>query len=296
MTASRDLEQLIRAYLDEGPSALADQSFDAVRFRLERTRQRAVLGPWREPQMSTFVRVAIAAAAAVVVAIAGFSLITRPDPGPGASPSLGPSPTASALTLPAASLVSGTSYRINYEMTVGSHPMTFTVPGDGWFSIDPAGILGKDVLPSAGNVYDIAFSVWIVGNVYADACQWQGAEISPRVGPTIEDLATALAAQAGRSGSSPADVTVGGYDGKLVELSLPPDLDLAACDDGDLHTWIPADGNGYGGYVYGTGQRNSVYILDVAGDRIVLDTMYLPGTSASDLAELAQLLESIRFE
>ena len=47
---------------------------------------------------------------------------------------------------------------------------------------------------------------------------------------------------------------------------------------------------------YGNGQRNTVYIVDVDGTRQVIYTMYLPGTSAANLAELEQILASIRFE
>jgi hypothetical protein len=39
-----------------------------------------------------------------------------------------------------------------------------------------------------------------------------------------------------------------------------------------------------------------VYIIDVDGTRWVIDTNYLPGTSAASIAELEQLATSIRFE
>jgi hypothetical protein len=39
-----------------------------------------------------------------------------------------------------------------------------------------------------------------------------------------------------------------------------------------------------------------VYIVDIDGTRQVIDTMYLPGTSAANLAELDQIIASIRFE
>lgn len=40
-------------------------------------------------------------------------------------------------------------------------------------------------------------------------------------------------------------------------------------------------------WTYGNGQHETVYIVD---------TMFLPGTSAANLAELDQILASIRFE
>ena len=39
-----------------------------------------------------------------------------------------------------------------------------------------------------------------------------------------------------------------------------------------------------------------LWILDVDGERLVVDAMYMPTTYASDRAELWQVMESIRFE
>ena len=48
-----------------------------------------------------------------------------------------------------------------------------------------------------------------------------GTELDPPVGPTVDDLATALVEQPEQHASSLSDVTVGGYAGKKVELSHP---------------------------------------------------------------------------
>ena len=61
MTAPRETDRLIRAFLHEGGTELPDRAFDAVRRDIHRTRQRVVIGPWREPDMSNLARVAIAA-------------------------------------------------------------------------------------------------------------------------------------------------------------------------------------------------------------------------------------------
>src|SRR6185369_13279896 len=65
MTAPHD--DLIRAFIAEGREELPDRAFDAVRGEIHRTRQRVVIGPWREPQMSNLAKVALAAAAVVAV-------------------------------------------------------------------------------------------------------------------------------------------------------------------------------------------------------------------------------------
>jgi hypothetical protein len=96
-------------------------------------------------------------------------------------------------------------------------------------------------------------------------------------------------------------VTVGGFPGKKVELSIPQDIDVTKCDsDGDFAIfgrWLAA-GQSYGAAprTYGNGQHNTVYIIDVDGTRQVIDTMYLPGTSTADRAEIDQIVASIRFE
>ena len=56
------------------------------------------------------------------------------------------------------------------------------------------------------------------------------------------------------------------------------------------------EGTEHGGFYYGEGQRNVVYIVDVEGMRVVIDTMYLPGVSEADLAEMDALVASMRFE
>jgi hypothetical protein len=209
-------------------------------------------------------------------------------PSPTAAASGSPSPAA----LPAgADLEAGTTYAIE---EVGSHRLLLTVPAPGWFTID-TWFLGKDVV--GDDFYDITLIPYDVGNVYRDPCDWQGHPLDPPVGPTVDDLAAALVAQDGPGAPAPTDVTVGGYAGKKVELSIPESVDTHACDSGDYGRWSPAaNPSWYGPFTYGRGQHDTVYILDVDGTRQVIDTNYQPGTSEADLAELEQLMASIRFE
>jgi hypothetical protein len=41
---------------------------------------------------------------------------------------------------------------------------------------------------------------------------------------------------------------------------------------------------------------NVVYIVDVDGARLIIDTWHMPDTSAADLAELESILASLRIE
>ena len=149
---------------------------------------------------------------------------------------------------------------------------------------------------------------WRARNLTADPCHWRsGGELDPPVGPTADDLATALVEQAAGNASAPTDVTVGGYPGKRVELSLPVGLDIATCDGGEFYRWWDEFGGMKGGWPpSGSGtavsqatrinQSNIVYILDVGDMRAVIDTLYTPDASEEDLAEAEQLIASMRFE
>ena len=120
----------------------------------------------------------------------------------------------------------------------------------------------------------------------------------PPVGPTVDDLATALSALDGAS--TPGSVTIGGYPGKKVELSIPEGLDVTTCDsDGDypiFGRFVYERGYAAAPYTHGNAQHDTIYILDVDGRRQVIDAMYLPNSSAADRAEQDQIVASIRFE
>jgi dipeptidyl aminopeptidase/acylaminoacyl peptidase len=96
MSAPRDPERLVRAFIDEGPTELPDRAVASILSEITRTHQRAMFGPWRTLSMS---RPALAAILIVaVVSIGGLALwATRP-----ALPSSASQPTHSptAMTSP----------------------------------------------------------------------------------------------------------------------------------------------------------------------------------------------------
>jgi hypothetical protein len=193
--------------------------------------------------------------------------------------------------LPVGDLEAGLTYRL---AVAGPHRLVVTVPAEGWFSID-TWFLGKDEVGDEG--YDITLLPYQVANVYADPCHWKGNGLVPAVGPSVDDLAAALVEQAGPAAVAPTDVTLDGYAGKQVELTIPDDIDTGSCDEGDYGRWSPTGDPGfYGPFTYGKGQRDTVNIVDVDGARWVIDANYTPGNSAASLAELEQLVASVRFE
>ena len=213
---------------------------------------------------------------------------------PGAT---GTGPTAVATPMPQLSgqaLDAGT-YLVG---TLDPLVVTVTVP-EGWQAVDDWAIVGpqgsganenEDSSDGAG----MAISFWGVENVYADPEQPELGLLDPPVGPTVEDLAEALLRQPRWAGvSGPTNVTLDGYTGQQVELTGPSDVEFAECSG--FVIWY-ATGDGGKRCLEGPNQTNTVVILDVEGERLVIDRQHFPRTFAANLAELEQVFESIQIE
>jgi hypothetical protein len=101
-------------------------------------------------------------------------------------------------------------------------------------------------------------------------------------------------------------VTVDGFSGKHLELTVPDNLPIdhegfAGCVGGNLSSWVGAldavhdDGGAFGGYTH-PGDREEFWILDVEGTRLVIAAERSLGSPPSDLAELQAILDSIQIE
>ena len=173
-------------------------------------------------------------------------------------------------------------------------PIRITVP-EGWVNID-----GWGVNSGADTDHWVAITFWEMGDVYAHPCQWQGRMIQP--GPSVADLAKALAKRPLRDASEPVDIEVDGFRGVQLQWSVPADIDFSKCDvagDGEhaFESWTAEPGSwNTDRYQQAPGQVDRLWILDVEGERLVIDAMYLPTTDAKDRDELWQVMESIRFE
>jgi hypothetical protein len=133
---------------------------------------------------------------------------------------------------------------------------------------------------------------WTVSSVYQQPCAYTRGAADP--GPSVEDLARALAAQRLTTTTKPTTVTVGGYDGLYLELTGPPRLDLTTCEGDGIDYWESAPGTRH---IQAPGQPgvDRIWILDVAGTRVVLDVGVEPAVGKQRIQELTDIVESAHF-
>jgi hypothetical protein len=181
-------------------------------------------------------------------------------------------------------------------MGAGSYPGVTVVAPSGW---QVSG--GSFVDPPSGPVLGV--SVWDVGQVPRDPCHSQGQLSDP--GPTVDDLVRALVAQPLRQASTPTSVTLAGYPGQYFEWSVPStmvvtgDADFKGCDvqpsNGHLDYVSWSSTNGDERFQQVAGQVDRVWVLNVKGQRLVVDATHTPAATQADLADQEHIVESLRF-
>jgi hypothetical protein len=133
---------------------------------------------------------------------------------------------------------------------------------------------------------------WTVTDVYKDPCTQKGGATDP--GPSVDDLVRALNGQRLTTTTKPKPVRIAGYGGVYLELTAPAQLDLAACTDHSIDYWESAP-NGTR-YINTSGASvDRLWILDVAGERVVLDAGVAPGVGKKKIRELSDIVESAHF-
>ncbi|KQR12134.1 hypothetical protein [Cellulomonas sp. Leaf334] len=262
------LEELLRQERDVvPPNPLADRAEEIV-ARVRRRRRAAAVAAGA----------VITAVVAVAVVVVGQLLPRAPEPAE-------PSPSGPVLTLPQTTegvpIVPG-----RYVLPVLDAPADWTLEP---VVTVPEGFLGLDAGVTSGDFEtDDARVLWLwnIDSVFTHPCEL-GATAAP-VGPTVADLAAALAAQPMRAATAPVPVTVGGYEGLYLELSVPDDIDPDACPVGRFSSWE-------GRWQQVPGQVDLLWIVDVDGQRITVDASLSPGTSPQEAAELTDMVASTRF-
>jgi hypothetical protein len=289
MTAPRDTDRLIGAFLEDGIDVLPDWAFDEVRHDIHRTRQRVGIGPWREPVMSNLARYGVIAAAVVVLVGAGIVLI-RPAPGgvaapasvaPSASPSPSPTEAAASPSLRPDAALPGP----NRLGTDGGPTLIVTLPGDaGWSNHSTH--LEKDYGSAVGPAI---FLPGITGT-YVDPCTEH--TLKEPVPQGVEQLIAALGNQPGVSSKPATDVTISGYSGQYVDLTITGDI--TKCGGEDMFwVWAVADDHWAAG---ATGETHRVYALDLDGTPFTFAVRIPGNTSDTELAEVMAVLETAQID
>jgi hypothetical protein len=261
---------------------------------------------------NNIVRVGLAAAAVVVIAIIAINLLPgsqTPGGEPSTSPSAAPSEAAqSAAPSTWSGLAAGP-----FVVSAAADPVQVTVDiaSPGWTHSPELGFVykdddGLDAPESVGGGF-IAWS-WPAGtgiNVYGDPCQWS-TTIPATPATTPDEIAEALTAQAQTEPTAPLDVTVGGYAGKAVTLTVPmsyhqePDVsreeEFAECDLGVFGYYQAETDSEPSRNAQGPGQVDELWILDVDGAIVILDATYGPAAPAELVEEMRAMAESATFE
>ena len=158
--------------------------------------------------------------------------------------------------------------------------LTFEVP-DGFVAW--AHTSAGTQLNLSGGEGEISFE--IIENVVADACSTE--QLDPPVGPTADDLATALSNLDGFDASAATDITVDGFEGKQFTLTSP---NPAPCES--MYTWSTTTRqNGVG-----PGEVAEVRILDVDGVRQLIAIATHPPLAGDDRATLDAIVESVQLD
>lgn len=299
MTRKDDFIRQLEGYLDEyeGITPLPEGIRDAVRAQLPKTRQIGPLwGPMRylntTMHVPNAVRYGLVAAALVAAVVVGATLSGRGPNfggGPEATPTASPLPSPTAL--PAVTLTyTGTMQALargTYSIPAGR-----TTPAKLIFAM-PAGweTDGRGFIKGRGESGEVGWTTSIVAGVYTDTCAANGT-LQP-IGPSVDDLVNALEQLGGATVSPAVDTTVGGYPAKRVDISMP-DVDVATCRITILQIWADAAQQDFN--ALDPLQQESVYIIDAAGQVVVIFTTQKPDSSAQDIGEMSVIISSVQIE
>jgi len=175
--------------------------------------------------------------------------------------------------------------------------VVYEVPEDGWSQWIGA------LRTSEASGGHVGVSIFTVNNLVREGCS-DHRPADPPVGPSVDDLAGALADLAPfKVTSPPREITAFGYPGIHLELTVPDlphqgkgnESGFTGCEHGNLKSWIAPTVGGFYGYS-GPGYREEFWILDVADTRLVITAERTAGSPRQDVAEMRAILDSIRVE
>jgi hypothetical protein len=276
-------ERAVRDWLDDGSDRTPLSAIEAVLLAVKTTPQERDLRiPRRFKLMPTYMRLAAGIAIVAIVGVGAIALIAR-TPGVGGP---GPSPTTTAVPNPTQSITDPGTIRLSVQPWLGDDPrddtirMTFERPR-AWDTYEDHNVFFNGNGPPDG-----AAVFFYRGNgLYSEPCRPAGDEAAAdiTVGPSVDDFVSALVDHPSLDVSAPVDVTLVGYSGKYVVLTVPDDI--SACDK-----YRPLEGHIY---AQGPGHRWHMWVLDVGGVRVLVEQDDYASTPAERLAEARAILDSL---
>ena len=138
--------------------------------------------------------------------------------------------------------------------------------------------------------------------MFGDPCHWDWRDTGQAdvgdvtVGPTVNDMVTALRANTYYTSSVAKPVTIDGYSGKELDLQMP-DGSYDHCDKDD-----PNDSGGHvfvfgsGLYTQGPANRWHLYILDADGTRLIAVILSYAKTPQKDLDTATNIIQTMAID
>ena len=271
MSTERDPQRIVLSWLRSDEHVSADRLLDVVLFAVDTTPQRRSSWlAWRSPTMNKLVGFGLAAAAVVIAAVIGIQLMG--DNTPGGPP---PAPSPAPSSIPTLEIQAGLLNPGPYLITdVEPFTITITVPS-GWEALDvPAQVWGSgENRPTVG--YMTLDGLWL------DVCdESQGYH---DLGPTVEDLVTALRSAPGIYVAGTSDVVVSGYNGTMIELT-GAGIDCGSTRPNWMTTQPGSVDRPHPAVFWGETQLT---VLDVEGDQLLILST-LPAESSPEAVTGAQ--------
>ena len=226
--------------------------------------------------MPSSMRLAAAIALVAVIGVGALAFINR-GPAIGNQPTVAPTilntPTP---TIPA--LRSGVLTAGQYSYDGQGVRVVMTVP-EGWQGSAFAVSNGRELPDGASLLFRQPL------NVFTDPCAPEGSATA--IGEDVDDLVTVLASLPNVTAVEQATATIGEFSG--THLTFTVDTKGIECVMG-LY--------GQGAFIRAAenGQHEDLWILDVAGTRLVIDMATFPETSGDDRAELQAIVDTLLIE
>jgi hypothetical protein len=223
MNVLHDPDAIITAWLEDGPLALPDGSRRVVASSIHLTPQRRgplAWLPWRDPVMNgNPMRVAVAAILGLLILTGGgIYLANRSSGGVGGEPAATSSPVPTPTPTPISQMKRGEAgtYAIGAPFGIDGIGITLDAGWDVLRDQDPKAV--QLSIPQ-GDSAPAWLTFNIVDEVFPDPCGAPGVATSTPLGPTVDDLVTALSNIKGYDAGPVTNVNVGGLPAKSFELN-----------------------------------------------------------------------------